>query len=307
MEGAADVRHGRAAIFAQAVARAREHAGGTRRWTEVAHDPNDPAAVAVRAEVLRAAWRPPVRDRTAMLEARVAGKRVLDVGCVAHDAARMQSPQWLHGRLAAASAECIGVDILDDGIAAMRRLGYDAVAHDLSTGLGPLRSRGPFDVVVAGELIEHVEVLSMLFRTAAEALAPDGEMIVSTPNPYAPHRVRAAQLGIVWENVDHVLYAFPSGMAELCERHGLVLAEAMVTARPPAPPLADLPKRLSRRMQGRQWATVGVATIGPRAVRRVEFGPIGRAARGLSWPKRQFTGETFIYVIRPRRTIVPDA
>ena len=268
------------------------------RWSDIAGDPNDPSALVARADVLRAAWREPVRDRLAFLESRCRSKRVLDIGCVAHDAARMRAPGWLHSRLAAVAAECLGVDVLEDGVRTMRSMGFHAVVHDLATGLGPIEAHAPFDVIVAGELIEHVVALDMLFRTAVHTLASDGELIITTPNPYAPHRVRAAQLGIVWENADHVLYAFPSGIAELCERHGLVLAEAMVTVESSSRQRGGLVDRVQRKVRGTQWAAVGIASLGRRRIRRVDFGRVGRAVHGLWRPRRRFVGETFIYVVR---------
>jgi SAM-dependent methyltransferase len=210
----------------------------------------------------------------------------------------MSADTWLHARLAKVAASCLGVDVLADGVNEMTALGYDAVLHDLRSGLGPVAERAPFDVIVAGELIEHLEVLDMLFTTAASALADGGEMIITTPNPYAPHRVRAAQLGIVWENVDHVVYAFPSGMAELCDRHGLVLSEAAVTVERGPRGLVPYLKSVKRQLTGRQWATVGYATFGKPRVRRVDFGPLGRALRSMTLPGHRFTGETFVYVVR---------
>ena len=209
----------------------------------------------------------------------------------------MDSPLWLHRRLAAAAATCVGVDVVPEGVAAMRERGFHVVLHDLRDGLGPVASEAPFDVIVAGELIEHVEALDMLFRTASNALAPGGVLLVTSPNPYAPNRVRAAQLGIVWENADHVMYAFPSGMAELAERHGLLLAEAAVTdERRRLTPLQRV-KSLRRRLRGRHWVTVGYGTIGEPRVRRVGYSGLSGVLHGTWWPRRRFLGETFIYVI----------
>jgi SAM-dependent methyltransferase len=71
---------------------------------------------------------------------------------------------------------------------------------------------------VAGEVIEHLPNPSSLFAAAASLLAPGGILVVTTPNPYAPWRARAGQLGIAWENADHLYYIFPAGLAELGER-----------------------------------------------------------------------------------------
>jgi SAM-dependent methyltransferase len=292
------MRHSRARAFDEAMGVAAAPPTANR-WSDVAHDPNDAAALAARASMLRAAWREPIADRISFLEERCRGRRVLDVGCVAHDVARMDSSEWLHGRLAAAAGRCVGVDVLDDGIEAMARHGYDVVRHDLRDGLGPLADRAPFDVIVAGELIEHVEDMAMLFEIALEALDTGGELIITTPNPYAPHRVRAAQRGIVWENVDHVMYAFPSGIAELAERHGLVLGEARVTEDHTRRSIIANLKAIRRRLRGRQWATVGYATFGRARVRRVRYdGAVARWAKRTLTPWRRFTGETFVYVVR---------
>jgi 2-polyprenyl-3-methyl-5-hydroxy-6-metoxy-1,4-benzoquinol methylase len=210
------MRHSRTRDFQRALT---EHDDGVTRWSDLADDPNDPAALAFRARTLRSAWRDEIVDRGEFIVGRSRGLRVLDIGCVAHDVERMKSSQWLHGRVAAVAATCLGVDVLDEGVAHMKQLGYDAISHDLTEGPGPVAERGPFDVIVAGELIEHVPAMGMLFQAASELLADEGQLIVTTPNPWAPHRVRAGQRGDCWENTDHILFAFPSGMAELADRH----------------------------------------------------------------------------------------
>ena len=138
------------------------------RWSGSAPDPNDPSAIAHRARSLAAAWMPDIDDRIEFLRNRCAGKNVLDIGCVAHDRERFDGADWLHRHIAEAATSCVGVDILEEGVSAMRAAGFDAVAHDLSSGLGPLASRAPFDVIVAGELIEHVGNLDFLFEIAKE-------------------------------------------------------------------------------------------------------------------------------------------
>jgi len=287
------MRHSRRAQFLAALAGPERRVS---RWSELTADPNDPPALVHRARVLQAAWRPPITDRTAFIEERCRDRIVLDVGCVAHDVERMSAPTWLHGRIAAAARRCVGVDVLPAGVEAMRRRGYDVVLHDVTTGLGPIAGLAPFDVIVAGELIEHVEGVDMLFRLAGETLADGGQLIITTPNPYAPGRVRAGQLGIVWENADHILYAFPSGIAELCERHGLRLAEAAVTAASPARGIVNRFQGVLRYARGTGWVTAGYATRG--AIHHVAVEPRVLGGRRPRWllNRRPFVGETFVYV-----------
>lgn len=271
-------------------------------WSATAKDPNDPRVVVDRARILADAWRPAVHSRIEFICGRVAGRTVLDIGCVAHDEARMESSDWLHRRIAHLAASCVGADVLDEGVAAMTNAGFDAVCHDLSNGLGPLAARGPFQVMVAGELIEHVANLDMLFAAAAAGLAADGELIITTPNPYAPARVRAGRRGDVWENADHIMYAFPSGIAELAARHGLVLAQAMTTE-PTTRTLINPVRWVKRMIKGSQWHRRGFSTtVG--VVRPVTLDRRDRLDR-IRWKlsakmssSHQFIGETFIYVIQ---------
>lgn len=269
------------------------------RWSDAADDPNDVRALAGRARTLRAAWREPIADRAEFIVDRCTGRRVLDIGCVAHDVERMRSPQWLHGRVATAASSCLGVDVLPGGVARMVEAGYEAVTHDLTHGPGSLADAERFDVIVAGEIIEHVPSLDMLFTAARDLLRPDGELIITTPNPWAPHRVAAGQRGDCWENADHIMLAFPSGIAELAERHGLVLSEA-TTTRPEAEsrrPL-EMARQVRRHLRGTAWLRLGFATRGPEKPVRIQAGPSLPSFRG---PRGAvFVGETFVYVVRHR-------
>ena len=291
------MRHSRRAQFENALATPE---GFANRWHDVTSDPNSPLVLVRRARVLKAAWRPPIANRGSFIEARCRGRDVLDIGCVAHSVERMSSPTWLHGRIAAVARRCIGVDVVATGIEEMRNQGYDVVLHDLTTGPGPIAELGLFDVIVAGEFIEHVESLDSLFKLACTALADDGQMILTTPNPYAPARVRAGQMGIVWENVDHVMYAFPSGIAELCERHGLRLSEAAVTTEVPLRGLAETLRRFVSTVRGTRWVSAGYATAGELRQARVGHGPVCRRPWVPFLRPRPFVGETFVYVVVKR-------
>lgn len=291
------MKHSRSAAYDSALF---SSTGAVTHWTEIADDPNDPRAIAFRARTLRAAWRDPIEDRIDFILGRCRGRRVLDLGCVAHDIARMASPDWLHGRVAEVASSCLGVDILQEGVDHLNREGYDVVAHDLTTGPGTLGEAGPFDVIVAGELIEHVPALDMLFRAAGDLLATQGQLIITTPNPWAPHRVAAGQRGDCWENVDHIMFAFPSGVAELAERHGLILSEATTTVMDSQTPRTprQLAKMVRRRIRGTGWVRAAFATRGPEGVVRVSRRPTLEKTRGLR--PVTFVGETFVYVVTRR-------
>lgn len=60
----------------------------------------------------------------------------------------------------------------------------------------------------------------------------DGSLIFTTPNPFAPWRARAGQLGVAWENADHLCYIFPSGVIEMAGRTGFRVDEITTEKQP---------------------------------------------------------------------------
>ncbi len=202
----------------------------SRTWSDVDREPNGLRARALRAVRLdRASKRALHSNRIDTLVAVASGRRVIDLGCVGHSAERVGTDGWLHARIAASAKQCLGVDIHAEGVAEMRRQGFDARCHDITSDPAPLLTDGPFDVIIAGELIEHIDDLGTLIRFAQQVLEPGGTLALTTPNPYAPWRVRAGQLGLITDNTDHICLIHPSGIAELCDRAGVSLDAAWTT------------------------------------------------------------------------------
>lgn len=258
-------------------------------WKQHSADPTAAVAVAARQAELESAWTRESRDRLSVITDACRGRKVLDVGCVNHEAGAVDDPGWLHARIASVADECVGLDVESDGVDRMQRAGYNAVCADVAHGTTALASLAPFDVVVAGEVIEHLRCPQDLLDLAAEVLRPGGSLVVTTPNPYAPGRVRAGRLRLVWENVDHVAYLFPSGMAELAGRSGLVLRTATTVGIDP--PWAALKASL------RTWAA---ARLGHRPLPANYLSPLDAVTLGaLSRRARSGSqlGETSVYIL----------
>jgi SAM-dependent methyltransferase len=201
-----------------------------RRWLGVAADPMDPHVVAWRQDVVREARQKPVLDRVQYLRSVCRGKRVLDVGVVDHTSSSERSDRWLHGYLVESAAEILGVDVLPDEVQALQGKGYNVQCMDLTAGALP---EGKFDVLVVGEVVEHLGRPGGLFEAASQLLEPSGRMVLSTPNPYAVWRVFQNWRGRPYENADHALLLSPWGIAELSERAGLRLESFRGIAVPP--------------------------------------------------------------------------
>lgn len=73
-----------------------------------------------------------------------------------------------------------GVDISPQKVRVAKRKGLNVIYHDLNQGI-PFPSED-FDIVVAGELIEHMPNVSDFLREVHRVLKEDGIFIGSTPN-----------------------------------------------------------------------------------------------------------------------------
>jgi SAM-dependent methyltransferase len=217
-------------------------------WRDVADDPFSAVAKAHRDVVLQRAFVVERRTRDEVLLGLCLGQRVLDLGCVGAD---LFAPGWLHGRLASVATEIVGVDVESAGVNAMRAAGYDVIEADVSGDVGDILARAPFDVVIAGELIEHLNAPIDLFLVASRVLTSRGILVVTTPNPYSPLRGRRGARRETWESVDHVAYYPPTGIAELAERAGMTLTMATTVDGPPRS-LHRFMRYLDRRLRGEE-------------------------------------------------------
>jgi SAM-dependent methyltransferase len=159
----------------------------------------------------------------------VAGQRVLDLGCVEHDAARANQDTWLHAHLVRTAASVVGVDLLPAGVTAVQARGYQAVVGDACH----LELGETFDCVVAGELLEHVDEPGPFLASIRRHLGPRGRLILTTPHAYfAYHVVEAwwAEPARRW-NPEHVAWYEPFTLENLLHRHGFTVTACTYVTR----------------------------------------------------------------------------
>lgn len=116
---------------------------------------------------------------------RLAGARVLDIGCA-------------YGGFVVALAEAgalpLGIDVNDHLLALSRHLAADhgvpieALRHDATVDRADFH--GAFDLIVANDVIEHVEALDAFLANLARWLAPGGLVYLEIPNGRFPGFVR---------------------------------------------------------------------------------------------------------------------
>jgi 2-polyprenyl-3-methyl-5-hydroxy-6-metoxy-1,4-benzoquinol methylase len=197
-----------------------------QRWQEYSRDPNAPDLMKRRSKALRdARVGELVDDRGRYVCDLVAGKSVLDVGVVEHTREACESSGWLHRRLRSSASRCLGVDILADEIDHLREKGFDVICADITAK--PLPEI--FDVIVAGEVLEHIEVPGAFMSNCAQMLRPGGRLIVTVPNPWYANRIwkNAWSRFSYVDSADHIAWYDAATLYELGQRHGFILQRYM--------------------------------------------------------------------------------
>lgn len=119
-----------------------------------------------------------VISRRQAIEQYVVNKTVLDLGVVQHSSDKVMTPTWLHRYIADKASECIGVDFESDGITVLSNLGYKVICADVQA----LDLGREFDVIIAGELIEHLDNFKGFLLSIRKHLKENGRFILTTPN-----------------------------------------------------------------------------------------------------------------------------
>jgi 2-polyprenyl-3-methyl-5-hydroxy-6-metoxy-1,4-benzoquinol methylase len=121
---------------------------------------------------------------------------VLDVGCVDHMAVMSQDENWLHKKIMNVAHHCLGIDIAINEIEKIDPK-FNIMFGDAHT----INLQQSFDVIVAGELIEHLENPGIFLRNMSKHLKYNGCIVLTTPNPFYPKRL----LDIIFKGKTYVL------------------------------------------------------------------------------------------------------
>ena len=169
-----------------------------------------------------------VTDRETFIAEAARGKRVLHVGFVDYPylQSRLESKTWLHARLAAVSREIVGVDMAAEDIARLRaHPEYGTLIEGNAEELHML-GLGRFDLIVAGEVVEHLDNPGRFLDSARSVLSSDGRLLVTVPNAFCLRRMLRIPFGVEKVHPDHVAYYSQATMGELLRRHGYAVVFA---------------------------------------------------------------------------------
>lgn len=162
-------------------------------------------------------------DRIGTVRELVRGRRVIDLGFVDEGqmSAKAGRGTWLHDVVRSEARECVGVDADVSGVEHARALGLDAHVGDVEdaaslAGLG----LEPAEVVLAGELLEHLDRSGDFLEAVKPLVAPGGVLVLTTPNAHALTNVLGGLAGRELVNPDHVAWLSWRTVATLLDRHG---------------------------------------------------------------------------------------
>ena len=154
------------------------------------------------------------------------GKRVLDVGC---------SSGYLARPLVERGCTVWGIELDPDAAAEARAVCEEVLVGDVETIELPYEP-GSFDVVLCGDLIEHLREPEELLARVRPLLAPGGRLALTTPN-VANWAMRLSLLGGRWRYTErgildrtHVRLFTRTTLVQALEQSGYRVLELDFTA-----------------------------------------------------------------------------
>jgi len=139
---------------------------------------------------------------------------VLDVGFWGQ-AVKRENPNWVHGLLKNQAKDVYGVDISYGEDEVKPKDHYrKASAENFDFGV-------QFDVIFAGDLIEHLSNPGLFLDSCARNLRKDGRLIITTPNCFNLYNVAEKFIKSEPEvNSDHTFYFNRTVLEKLLEKNG---------------------------------------------------------------------------------------
>jgi 2-polyprenyl-3-methyl-5-hydroxy-6-metoxy-1,4-benzoquinol methylase len=169
----------------------------------------------------------PTVDRRAYILDACRGRRVLHLGCVDHPflAERLASGDLLHAAIDAVAAELWGLDLDRTGLEALRAAGFTNLYEADIERLESVALTGRFDVIVAGEIVEHLTSPGAFLRHVPRLLAPGGRLLVTVPSATSIRLAANALRRVEVVHPDHKAYFSPHTLTELLESSGLAVVD----------------------------------------------------------------------------------
>lgn len=176
---------------------------------------------------------PLLYSRQNLILTRCQGKRVLHLGCV--DAGlleeRFARGELFHQKLHHVASELWGVDIDGSGITFLRDHGFANLVMADVCRIDDLSQipRGVFDILVAGEVVEHLDNPGVFLDNLKTFMTHDHtELIITVPNAFRIDSLLWLLRGVEYVHPDHNFWFSYVTATNLLRKRGFMLTELYV-------------------------------------------------------------------------------
>ena len=173
-----------------------------------------------------------VTGRIDFVVARCKNKNVLHLGCVDEGFTedRIEAGSLLHLQLMQVSKKVWGVDISADGLKLLENAGIDNLILGDVEHLDAIEElRGlKFDIIIASEIIEHLNNTGQFLRSVKQMFSSDTEMILTTPNAHRYIEISYNLKKYEFVHPDHNCWYSWKTLSTLLNKHGYVINEILV-------------------------------------------------------------------------------
>lgn len=156
-----------------------------------------------------------------------AGKSVLHLGCANFPYTRdsIENKMLLHFDLEEVCSEVFGIDYDTEGLAIVAENGCENLFQADLERLQDLDLTKTFDVIVAGEIVEHLNNPGLFLSGIQRFMTLESRLMITTVNAYCGMRffryaIRGKKGRAEPVHPDHVAYYSYSTLTQLLNRHG---------------------------------------------------------------------------------------
>jgi len=154
-------------------------------------------------------------------------KRIIHVGCTDHISLideKIRNNQWLHKLLTDVSSECIGVDINEESINYVHKLGYHNVIYgDITVSKLPEITSKNWDYLIMGEILEHVDnPVSFLKDIKNNYRESIDKIVITVPNILSLFYYNKMRKGFEFINTDHRYWFSPYTILKVIIQSGII-------------------------------------------------------------------------------------
>lgn len=175
------------------------------------------------------------KNRLDYLTECIRGKRLLHIGCCDHRSlidVKIANGTWLHGIFLQEAAICFGIDIDEDAIAYLSEKNYkNLYAADIMHDLPKEIKQEHFDIIVLGEILEHLDAPAMFLKKLHSYFDYQYELIVTVPNAFCLENFKNCINHFERINSDHRFWFTPYTISKTLANGGYIPNQIIYTYR----------------------------------------------------------------------------